>query len=96
MTNLPNQPNQPIKVFGFNLDFITALIVILGGFTAYILNNQVVLEKRLTTIEVKTENQDKTYNDLQDSINKLDGKIDKLIDVYLVGYRGPRTLQNHH
>jgi len=80
MTNLPNQPNQPIKVFGFNLDFITALIVILGGFTAYILNNQVVLEKRLTTIEVKTENQDKTYNDLQDSINKLDGKIDKLIE----------------
>lgn len=77
---MTNSLSNPPKVFGFNLDFITTLVIIIGSSTAYILNNQVALEKRLTTVEIKTESQDKDYDTLQDSINKLDGKIDKLIE----------------
>jgi hypothetical protein len=78
MTNSPGNP--PPKVFGFNLDFVTSLAVILGSSMAYVLHNQVTLEKRLTTVEVKADNHSKTYDSLQDSIDKLDGKIDKLIE----------------
>jgi cell division septal protein FtsQ len=75
-----NSPNNSPKVFGFNLDFITTLIIIIGGTVGYILNNQISLEKRLTTVEVKGDNQSATYDDLKKSIEVLDFKIDKLIE----------------
>jgi len=77
---MTNSSSNPPKVFGFNIDFAISLVVILGSSMAWILHNQVNLEKRLTTVEVRTENQDKNYDSLQDSINKLDVKIDKLIE----------------
>jgi len=75
-----NSPENPPKILEISSNFIITIIAIIGSFTAYLLNNQVGLEKRLTTVEVKSDNQIKTYDDLRHSIEMLDEKIDKLIE----------------
>ena len=78
----PNQVHPKYEYHPkFSPEFLLSIIVALATFVGWMFNNQLGLEKRITTIEVESKNTVSTLDEIKDGMLRLNDKIDSLIAV---------------
>lgn len=95
MANLQNNGKETSSGYvskGFmnkiNPDLIATIVLSLCGLGVYLMNNQVILEKRLTTVEERSINTIDKLLDIKLALTNLDAKIDKLVESRFINNNG--------